>query len=99
MALPIALQLYSVRGEMEKDFKGTLERVKALGYDGVEFAGLFGHDAETVKGWCQEIGLIPISAHVSFQEMLDDMPGMGKTPMECAEMSIRYLKTVEAKRW
>ena len=37
---PIALQLYSVRDDMEADFEGTLKKVKALGYDGVEFAGL-----------------------------------------------------------
>ena len=41
-ALPVGLQLYTVRGDMEKDFKGTLQKVKELGYDGVEFAGLFG---------------------------------------------------------
>ena len=64
MALPIALQLYSVRDDMEKDFRGTLEKVKALGYDGVEFAGLFGNSPAAVKEMCAEIGLVPISAHV-----------------------------------
>lgn len=76
MALPIALQLYSVREEMEKDFKGTLERVKALGYDGVEFAGLLGHRAETVKGWCQELDLTPLSARVPFTDLLEDLSGV-----------------------
>ena len=37
--LPIAVQLYSVRGDMEADFVGTLAKVKGMGYDGVEFAG------------------------------------------------------------
>ena len=46
---PIALQLYSVRGDMEADFTGTLKKVKALGYDGVEFAGLFGRSAQEVR--------------------------------------------------
>ena len=46
---PIALQLYSVRDDMEADFAGTLKKVKSFGYDGVEFAGLFGHTAEEVK--------------------------------------------------
>ena len=41
---PVALQLYSVREDMEADFAGTLQKVKEIGYDGVEFAGLFGHD-------------------------------------------------------
>ena len=46
MNFPIGLQLYSVRDDLEKDFEGTLRKVKALGYDTVEFAGLFGHSAE-----------------------------------------------------
>lgn len=46
---PIALQLYSVRDDMEADFVGTLKKVKKFGYDGVEFAGLFNYTAEEVK--------------------------------------------------
>ena len=33
MALPIALQLYSVREDLAKDFLGTLKAVKSFGYD------------------------------------------------------------------
>ena len=40
--LPIGLQLYSIRDDMAKDFKGTLQKVKDMGYDGVEFAGQIG---------------------------------------------------------
>ena len=61
MKFPIALQLYSVRDDMEKDFYGTLEKVKALGYEGVEFAGLFGEKAEDIKAKLAELNLTPIS--------------------------------------
>ncbi len=71
--LPIGLQLYSVRDAMEKDFKGTLQQVKAMGYDGVEFAGLFNNSPEQIKAWCEEIGLNPISAHVPLADMLADI--------------------------
>ena len=71
--LPIGLQLYSVRDAMEKDFKGTLQQVKAMGYDGVEFAGLFENDPAQVNAWCKEIGLEPISAHVPLADMLADV--------------------------
>ena len=70
---PIGLQLYSVRGDMEQDFKGTLQKVKDMGYDGVEFAGLFGNSPEQVNAWCKEIGLNPISAHVPLADMLADI--------------------------
>ena len=71
--LPIALQLYTVRGDMEQDFKGTLQKIKALGFDGVEFAGLFENDPAQVNAWCKEIGLNPISAHVPLADMLADV--------------------------
>lgn len=67
---PIAIQLYSVRGDMEADFAGTLKKIKDLGYNGVEFAGLYGHSAAEAKALCEEIGLLPISAHVPYAELL-----------------------------
>lgn len=67
---PIALQLYSVRDDMAADFEGTLKKVKSLGYDGVEFAGIFGKSAAEIKKMCDEIGLVPISAHVPYDELL-----------------------------
>ena len=70
MKFPIAIQLYSVRGDMAQDFEGTLRKVKEMGYDGVEFAGIFGKSAAEIKAMCDEIGLIPISAHVPYNELL-----------------------------
>ena len=72
MALPVALQLYSVRDDMEKDFEGTLKKVSELGYHGVEFAGLFGKSAAEVKALCEKYSLTPISAHVPLVDMIDD---------------------------
>ena len=70
MKFPIAIQLYSVRDDMAADFEGTLKKVKALGYDGVEFAGLHGKTAAEVKKICAEVGLVPISAHVPYSELV-----------------------------
>ena len=70
MSFPVALQLFSVRDDMSADFEGTLRKVKELGFQGVEFAGLFGHDAETVKKLLEEIGLEAVSAHISIDEFL-----------------------------
>ena len=72
----IALQVYSVRGDLEKDFYGTLRAVKEMGYAGVEFAGLYGHDPKEVKAFCEEIGLVPVSAHVAYQDFLADLEGV-----------------------
>ena len=72
MKLPVAVQLYSVRDEMEKDFYGTIRKMKEIGYDGVEFAGLFGQNPEEIKALCDEIGIVPISAHVPYYDMLEN---------------------------
>ena len=72
MKLPIALQLYSVRDALAEDFYGTLKKVKEMGYDGVEFAGLYGNSPEDIRAMCDEIGLVPISAHVPYYDMLEN---------------------------
>lgn len=92
MKFPIALQLYTVRGNMSADFEGTLKKVKEMGYDGVEFAGLYGKTAAEVKDLCQSIGLIPLSAHVPFVDMMSD-PSLLKTYADigCEYVVIPYL--------
>lgn len=88
----LALQLYSVRDDMKADFEGTLKKVKALGFDGVEFAGLFGKSGEEVRALCDEIGLVPISAHVPFVDMIKD-PSLLETykTIGCEFVVIPYL--------
>lgn len=87
MKFPIALQLYTVRGDLASDFEGTLKKVKEMGYDGVEFAGLYGTSAADVKRMCEEIGLIPVSAHVPFTDMMAN-PSILET---YAEIGCRYV--------
>ncbi len=91
--LPIAIQLYSVRDEAAADFKGTLKAIKAMGYEGVEFAGLHGYTAADVKAMCAEVGLTPISAHVPYYDMVADPAGVLKTYAEigCKYVAIPYL--------
>lgn len=72
--LPVGVQLYSVRTDLENDFYGTLKAVRELGYEGVEFYGeYYGNSVVQVKRWCTELGLIPFSNHVPFQQMIDDI--------------------------
>ncbi len=75
MRVPIALQVYSVRDEAENDLFGTLKRVKEMGYEGVELAGLYGHSPAQVKEMLAQIGLKAVSAHVPIHELLEDIPG------------------------
>ena len=93
MALPVAVQLYTLREEMKVDMRATLEKVKALGYEGVEFAGLFGKTGEEVRDMCQEIGLVPLSAHVPYVDMVEDITILEtyKT-IGCKYVVVPYLK-------
>lgn len=86
--LLVALQLYTVREDMEKDFYGTLCKVKELGYDGVEFAGLCGHAPAEVREMLEKIGLTPVSAHVPIDELLTDIP---KVVGDYKEIGCRYI--------
>lgn len=93
MKLPIAVQLYSVRDEMEKDFCGTVKKIKDMGYEGVEFAGLFGKSGTEVKAICDEIGITPVSAHVPYYDMLDNPEAVLKDyrDMGCKYVAVPYL--------
>ncbi len=72
--LPIGVQLYSVRTDLEKDFYGTLKQISEMGYHGVEFYGeYYGNSVTDVKKMCTELGLTPFSNHVPFQQMIDNL--------------------------
>lgn len=91
--MKIALQLYSVRENTEKDFLGTLKKVKEMGYDGGELAGTFGYSGKEIKDMFANVGLIPISAHVPYQVWTADMNGTLKLYKEigCKYIAIPYL--------
>lgn len=71
MATPLALQLYTVRDYLEKDFLETLKQVKAMGYDFVETAGFAGRTAAEARELMDATGLTPISAHVGYQDTIE----------------------------
>ena len=73
MSFPVALQLYSVRDAMKADFFGTLKKVKDMGYDGVEFAGLMGNAPEEIKSALDDIGLVPVAAHIAMGDFDADL--------------------------
>jgi len=70
--IPIALELYSVRRELEKDVKGTIKAVAEMGYEGVEFAGARKHDAGELRAILDECGLVCCGWHTPFDLVQDD---------------------------
>ncbi|MDR3688981.1 MAG: sugar phosphate isomerase/epimerase [Fimbriimonas sp.] len=72
MAIPIALQLYSVRDDCAHDFFGTIAKVSAMGYAGVEFAGYHGAEAKDIRKVLDDHGLKVAGTHAGFDTLQDD---------------------------
>jgi len=66
------IQLFTVRQLMQQDVAGTLRLLAGLGYQGVEFAGLFTQPATAVARWLAEYGLSAPAGHVLLQPMLTE---------------------------
>jgi sugar phosphate isomerase/epimerase len=73
---PVALQLWSVREEMKRDFAATVAEVAAIGYDGVELAGYGNLDAKGAKSALDAAGLRVAGMHVSYPSLSGDPTGV-----------------------
>lgn len=92
----VGLQLYSIRDVLEAEpgkFAEVMGQIKAMGYDGVELAGLYGLDADYIHTVLNEVGLTPISAHVPLTEMIADIDAVAKTykAIGCEYIAVPYL--------
>lgn len=65
MTSPIAVQLYSVREDLAKDFNGTVQRIADMGYVGVEPAGYPGTTPQKAGELFKSLGLQVPSIHNS----------------------------------
>lgn len=90
---PLAIQLYSVRDSISRDFIGTLEEIKKMGYDGVELVGLYGKEPKELAEIFNSLELYPISAHVSIEDMINDPVKTVESYAKagCAYMAIPYV--------
>ena len=83
MALPIALQLYTVRDLIAKDYKATVKAVAEAGYAGVETAGFPGITIPEAVKLFKDLGLKVASAHAGMpvgpdkDKPLDEMEALG----------------------
>ncbi len=93
MALQVAYQIYSAREEAERDLRSVLQTLKRIGYDGVEFAGFYGHDAQGVAAMLRETGLTAVSSHVPMQSILEDPQAViaFHQAIGCPHIAVPYL--------
>lgn len=64
------LQLYTLRKPFAADPKGTLSRIRAIGYDAVEFAAPLSMDFADLGAHLREIGLDCPSVHAGLDDMV-----------------------------
>jgi sugar phosphate isomerase/epimerase len=82
MTTPIALQLYTIRDLLAKDYEGTIRKVADMGYVGVETANMFGGSPASAAKLFGELGLAVSSAHGALplgdqkQEVIDTMSAL-----------------------
>ena len=102
MGFPIGIQLYSLKDETKDDFVGVLEKVAAIGYDGVEFAGYGGIEALEMKGHLKRLGLKAVSAHVPLERLESHLEEeiayakvLGMTHMVCPWATFEGIEDVE----
>jgi len=83
MSAPVALQLYSIRDYLARDFEGGVRKIAAMGYVGVEPAGFPGTTPEEAGKLFKELGLEVPSAHtrlpigVDTRQTIDEMNAIG----------------------
>ncbi|MFY9748575.1 MAG: TIM barrel protein [Acidobacteriaceae bacterium] len=105
LGLPLALQLYSVREFLPKDYDGTLRQLGAMGYRECEAAGFYGHSAADVKRAMAQAGLRCVSAHYTLQilQSLDEiLKFAGELGMEyiiCSSPMVRDPSRAKGLSW
>jgi len=68
----VALQLYTVREECQADFFGTLKKIKAAGYAGVQFAGFYGYEPQEIKTVLDKLDLKAAGLHVGYAAIKEE---------------------------
>ncbi|NLE44492.1 MAG: sugar phosphate isomerase/epimerase [Chloroflexi bacterium] len=83
MSAPIALQLYSIREPLSRDFEASVREIARMGYVGVEPAGFPGTPPEAAGQLFEELGLAVPGAHTQLplgeykNEVIDAMKAIG----------------------
>ena len=64
--IPVGLQLYTVRQQLDTDFEGTLRKVAAIGYKQVQFSGFHNQPVPKIKQLIDQLDLKTAAGHFSY---------------------------------
>jgi sugar phosphate isomerase/epimerase len=88
---PIAVQLYTLRKDINGDLPGTLEKLAEMGYGAVEFAGLGGNKPEDLRKKMDSLGLKPAGCHLGIadlQEKFEEMKAIYVDTLACPYITV-----------
>ncbi len=68
----IGIQLYTLRAPLSEDVAGTLAQVAEIGYQTVEFAGLYGLTPGEMRTTMDAVGLRAVSSHAGVSDIRGD---------------------------
>lgn len=93
--LPVGLQLYTVRDELQKSVPAALKAVKEAGYDYVETAGLYGYSYADFKKELDNAGLKIVCGHLTVGQIMDEAAAkeliLGYKSMGAEYLALAYL--------
>jgi sugar phosphate isomerase/epimerase len=69
----IALQTYTVREEMARDFKGTLQKIAEMGYPAVQLSSTGGMSVQEAKQFLDSLGLKVFGGHFGIDQLEKDL--------------------------
>ena len=69
----VALQMYTVRDESQKDFVGTLRKVAEMGYPAVQLSGTGDLSAKDLRKLLDDLGLKVAGAHVNLDALENEL--------------------------
>ncbi|MDR3314275.1 MAG: sugar phosphate isomerase/epimerase [Oscillospiraceae bacterium] len=89
--MKFAVQLYSLRELVQspEDLPALFPRIKALGFDGVEFAGYQGLAAEALRAALDAAGLVAMGTHMGLNDLRPE--NLPATIRFCKTLGMRHI--------
>ena len=95
LGLPIGLELYGIGDALAHDPTGTLNRIVAIGYRGVEIPSFYGVKPAQLRSAFAGLGLACVSGHIQVRSMFAGAPSLEQDPdkviADCREAGLTYI--------
>ena len=101
--IPVGLQLYTVRKQLDQDFAGTLRKVASVGYTQVQFSVFHNQPVPKIKQLIDQIGLKTAAGHFAYEllnsnlsQVTDDAHTLGMSYVVLSSVPESYRHSLDA---